>query len=151
MRHEVIGYGERCGAGADAGDALAVLHRRDSREKICDVVTVVGRDAFQPADGHGFFHDAVLGKRRQSPAAAGGFAGAVTGSAENCGEDIRLAIDHVGIGKSALRDQPDVFGTFVVCGAGHWQSTTLWNQADCLFLTLALTTYCIRRLFAEEI
>jgi len=51
-------------------------------------------------------------------AAAGGFAGAIAGAAENAGEHIRFPVDHVGIVVTACRDQADVFGDGSVGRAG---------------------------------
>ena len=52
----------------------------------------------------------------KTSAAAGGLARAVAGAAENAGENVRLAVEHVGVGVPALRDQPDVFGHIGVRG-----------------------------------
>ena len=49
-------------------------------------------------------------------AAAGRLAGTVAGAPENAGENVRFAIEHVGVGVSALRDQADVFGDVGVGG-----------------------------------
>ena len=67
-----------------------------------DFAAQIGRDAFQPANRDRLSVDAV--------AAAGRLARTVAGTAKNCGKDIRLPIHHVGVGVSALRDEPDVLG-----------------------------------------
>ena len=60
----------------------------------------VGRDALQPADRHRLVLD---------PAApAGRLAGPVADAPEDAREDVGLAVQHVGVGVTALRDQPDV-------------------------------------------
>ena len=110
-RHQVVGDGERGGSGADAGDALAVLLRGNRRQQAGDIAAQIGGDALEAADGDGL--DPSFG---QASAAAGGFAGAVAGAAENAGEDVRLPIEHVGIGVPALRDQTNVFGNVGVGG-----------------------------------
>ncbi len=58
----------------------------------------------------GFSVDAV--------APAGRLAGPVAGAAEDAGKDVRLAVEHVGVGVAALRDQADVLGHIGVGGAG---------------------------------
>ena len=105
-RHQVVRDGERCRAGADAGDALAVFLAGDFRKAIRDVVAQVGRDALQAADGDGFAVHAA--------AAAGRLAGAIAGAPENRGEHIRFPVEHVGVGIAALRDQTNVFGNIGV-------------------------------------
>ncbi len=52
-RHQIARDGERGGAGADQGDALAVLLLWRCRQQRLDVALVVGGDALQPADRHG--------------------------------------------------------------------------------------------------
>ena len=99
---EVVRDGERGGTGADAGDAFAVFLHGDGREEPGDVAFMIGRNALQAADGDGFAVEAAT--------AAGGLARPVARSPENAGEDVRLAVEHVGIGESALRDQPNIFG-----------------------------------------
>ena len=70
---------------------------------------VVGGDALQPADRDRLAVDAA--------APAGRLARAVAGAAEDAGEHVRLAVQHVGVGEAPLRDQPDVFGNVGVRGA----------------------------------
>ena len=49
---KIARHGQRGGAGADAGDALAVAALGRTRQQRCDLVLVVGGDALQPADRH---------------------------------------------------------------------------------------------------
>ena len=116
MRHEVVGDGEGGGSGADAGDAFAVLFGGGAGEEVGDVAAEVGRDAFEAADGDGFFDLSVVGG--QASAAAGGLAGAVAGAAEDGGKDVAFAVHHVGVGVAALGDEADVFGYVGVGGTG---------------------------------
>ncbi len=99
-RHEVVRDGQRCRSRADACDALADFLRWDFRKTVCDVIAQIGGNALQSANGDGLAIDAL--------AAAGWLARAVAGAAKNAGKDIRLAIDHVGIGVEALRDHADI-------------------------------------------
>ena len=100
-RHQIARDGQRGRAGADEGDALAVLLARDRRQIGADVALVVGGDALQPADRHRLLLD---------PAApAGRLARAVAGAPENAGEDVRIPVDHIGVGVAPVGDQPDVF------------------------------------------
>ena len=74
-RREIARDGERRGAGADAGDALAVLGLRRLRQPARDVVLVVGGDALQPADRDrlGLLGVALLRRGRGgTPARTGG-------------------------------------------------------------------------------
>ena len=71
---------------------------------------LVGGDALEPADRDRLAVDAA--------AAAGRLARAVAGAAEDAREDVRLAVEQVGVGVAALRDQPDVFGNVGVGRAG---------------------------------
>ncbi len=88
-RQQVVGDRQRRGTGADAGDALAIILRRRLRQPRRDVVAQVGGDALQPADGDRLFLDPT--------APAGRLAGPIADAPEDAGEDIRLAIDHVGV------------------------------------------------------
>ena len=49
-RHQVVGDRQRCRAGADQRDLLAVLLRRRRRQQVLDLVAMVRGDALQPAD-----------------------------------------------------------------------------------------------------
>src|ERR1035437_2757738 len=62
---------------------------------------MVGRDTLQPADGDGL---AV-----QTPAPAGRLAWTIASAPQNGREHVRFAIEHVGVGKTPLRDQADIF------------------------------------------
>ena len=108
--HQVIGDGERCGSAADEGDSFAVFLFGRFRQHVADVTAKVGGDALEAADG-----DGLIGF--ETSAAAGWFAGAITGTAEDGGKDVRFAIQHVGIGVSALSDETDVFRDVGVGGA----------------------------------
>src|SRR4029077_5916946 len=100
-RHQIARYGQRSRPGADEDDALAVLLARDLWQIGADVALVVSRDALQPADRHWLVFD---------PAApAGGLAGTVAGAPQDAGENVRIPVDHVGVGVAPVGDQPDVF------------------------------------------
>ena len=70
---------------------------------------MIGGDALQPADRDRLAVDAA--------AAAGRLARPVAGAAEDAGKDVRLAVDHVGVFETPLRDHPDVFRDVGVRGA----------------------------------
>ena len=80
------------------------------------VVLVVRGDALQAADRDRlglrlvFFLDAA--------AAARGLARTIAGAAEDSGEDVRLPVDHVGVGVTPGGDHADVFGNRRVGGTG---------------------------------
>ena len=107
-RQQVVRDGERRRAGADAGDALAVLLRRRLRQPRRDVVAQVRGDALQAADRDRLFLD--------PPAPAGRLARPVADAPEDAREHVRLAVDDVGVRVAALRDQPDVLGHVRVRG-----------------------------------
>ena len=109
-RHQIVRDGQRGRPGAYAGDALSVLLGRDDREAVVDIAAKVGRHALQAADGDGCSVHA--------PSPAGRLARAVASAAQNSRKDVGLAVEHVGIGVPALRDQPDVFGDIGVRRAG---------------------------------
>src|SRR5262245_468755 len=115
-RREVASHGERCGAGADAGDALAVSLLRLGGQPVADVFLVVGGDALQPADRDrlGFFGIALF----DATAAARGIAGPGKGASENSGKHYGVPVDHVGIAVATRGDQPDIFGDWSVGRAG---------------------------------
>ncbi len=100
-REQVVRHRERGGTGTDACDSLAVLLLRDHREPVRDRVLVVGRNPLQATDRDGLVLDPTAATRR--------FAGAVADPAEDAREDVRLPVDHVGIGELTQRDQADVF------------------------------------------
>jgi hypothetical protein len=118
-RCEVARDGERGGAGADAGDAPAILLLGRLRQQAADVLLVVGGDSLQPADGDRLL--AAVAVRRfllDAAAPARRFAGAVARSPEDAGKDVRHPIDHVGVAVAAGGDQADVLGDGSVGGAG---------------------------------
>jgi hypothetical protein len=78
------------------------------REAIGDVSAKVSGDAFQAADGDGF--------GVQTSAATGRLTRPITGSAEYGRENVGLPIQHVSIGISSLRNEPDVFRNIGVGG-----------------------------------
>ena len=90
------------GPGADERDPLAVLLERRRRQQVLDVAAMIGGDALQPADRDRLPVDASAPARR--------LARPVAGAPEDAREDVRLAVEHVGVGVAPLRDQPDVFG-----------------------------------------
>ena len=111
QHRKVAGDGERRRTAADAGDALAILRRR-LRHLGVDVVVilVVCGDALQPADRHRLLLAFDEGLVLDAAASAGRFAGTVAGPAQDSREDVRLPVDHVGVGVAAVRNQPNVFG-----------------------------------------
>ena len=124
-RREVARHGERGGAGADAGDALAVLLPAGLRQPRPDVVLVVGGDALQAADRDRLGLLALVLLDAAAP--AGGLAGPVAGAPEDAGEDVRLPVDHVGVAVAPCAIRRMYSGTGVWAGQAHWQSTTLWK------------------------
>ncbi len=99
-RYQVVGDGQRRTSGADQRDLLAVCLIRRLRQPITDVITVIGGDPFQPADRHRLvFH---------TPAATRRLAGTIADSPQNCREHIRFPVQHIGLGKLALRDQANI-------------------------------------------
>ena len=116
---EIARHGERGGAAADAGDALAVLLRRLGHAGLDALVVLeVGGDALEAADRDRLllaFHQGLV---LDAAAPAGGLAGTVAGAAEDPREDVGLPVDHVGVGVAPVGDQPDVFGDRGVGGAG---------------------------------
>ncbi len=82
--------------------ALTVLSVWDFREEMRDFAAKIGSDAFQPANSNRLSVEAT--------AAAGWLARAIAGAAKNRRKHIRLPIDHIGVGISALGDQADVLG-----------------------------------------
>src|SRR5580704_11212398 len=74
-RREIARDGERCRAGADERDALAVLAGRLARQAGADVVLVIGGNALEPAD-----RDRLL---LDTDAATGGLARPVAGAPEH--------------------------------------------------------------------
>ena len=107
---QVVGDGERGGPRAYARNAAAVPDLRGARQQRTDVVSMIRRDALQPADGHGLVFD--------PPAPAGGLARPVADSPKDAREHVGRPIHHVGVGELALGDQPDVFRNIGVCRAG---------------------------------
>ena len=101
-RRQIARHRQRGGAGADQRHALAVLARRRLRHALAHVVFVIGGDALQAADRHRLVLDAHAPARR--------LARAVAGAAEDSRKHVRFPIDHVGVGITPLRDQPNVFG-----------------------------------------
>src|SRR6185437_12326429 len=100
-RRQIARDRERGRPAADQGDALAVFLLRGLRQPRGNVVLVIGGDALQAADCYRLVLDA--------DAAAGRFARAVAGASENSGKHVRVPVDHVSVGVTARRDQPDIF------------------------------------------
>ena len=109
QRQQVVRHGQRSRAGADQCDFLAVLFGRRFRQAVGNVAAMIRGHALEPADGHRFLIHAT--------AAAGRFAGPVADAAENAGEHVAVAVDHVGVIETALGDQADVFGNIGMSGA----------------------------------
>src|SRR6266446_6671554 len=115
-RREVARDGERRGPGADAGDALAVFLRGGLGHPRLDVALVVGGDALQAADRHGFGLLAVI--LLDAPSPAGGLARAIAGAPEDPWKNVGVPVDHVGVVVTPRGDQPDVFGDWSMGRAG---------------------------------
>ncbi len=101
-RREIARDGEGGGSAANQRDALAVLFRCRFRQQLLHIILEIGGDALEAAD-----RDRLL---LHAAAPAGRLAGAVAGAPEDPGKHIRLPVDHVGVGVTALSDQPDIFG-----------------------------------------
>ena len=115
-RRQVARDGQRRRAGADAGDALAVLapRLRGRYSVMSSLKSAATRFSRQIATGSGLRRLRFL-----DPAApAGGLAGPVAGAPEDAGEDIGFPVDEVGVGVAAGRDQADVLGDWGVGRAG---------------------------------
>ncbi|OIQ71442.1 hypothetical protein GALL_469390 [mine drainage metagenome] len=110
QRCQVAGHCQGRRTGADQGDLLAVARGRGLGHQAADIALHIRRDSLQAADRDRFFLDTA--------APAGGFTGAVAGTAENPGEYVRLPVDHIGVGVAAGSDQTDVFGNRRVCWTG---------------------------------
>ncbi len=108
VRHQIVRDGQRRRTRADDPDALAVLLRRNGRQQIGDFAAMIGRDALQAAD-----RDRLS---IQPAAAARRLARPIAGAPQNRREHVRFAIQHVGVGKTPLRDQADVFRNIGVRG-----------------------------------
>ncbi len=119
-RREVTRHRQRRRTCADERDALAVLRLGTLRQPRPDVFLQVRGHALQAADGHGLglgIELAMLGRaffHAASPAR--GFAGSVTGAAEDAGKDVGVPVDEVSVAVAARRDHPDVFGNGGVGG-----------------------------------
>ncbi len=116
-RCEIARDRERGGTGADHRDPLAVPMRGARGEAIADVFLVVGGDALQPADRHGLGLGLLVVALLDAPAPARGLAGAVAGSTQDAGEDVRLPVDEIRVAVASRGDEADVFGNRCVGGA----------------------------------
>ena len=105
QRCQIASHRERGWPCAHTGDAFAVDWLALGHSGL-DVILVVGRHAFEPADGDRFGMGGVALFHAQP--AAGWFAGTVAGAAQNSRENVGDPVDHVGIGVAALGNQPDV-------------------------------------------
>ena len=104
-RHDSAG----CGEGVLFAHSLPDFGRRFG-QPVCNVVFVIGGNAFQTADG-----DRLAIK---TTAAACRLARSIASTAKNGREHIRLTIEHIGVGKTPLRNEPDIFGHIRVCRTG---------------------------------
>ncbi len=95
---EVVGNGQRRTAAADQRYLFAVALRCAFGQLVRDVLAVIGRYAFQPADRNRLLVDA--------PATAGRLARTVADAAEYAREHVRLAVFDVSVAEPALRDEP---------------------------------------------
>ena len=101
QRHQVARHRQRGRAAANQRHAAAILLLRDLREAILDFILVVGADALEATDRHRLVLHAA--------AAAGRFAGSVAGAAQNARKNIRLPVDHIGVGIAPSGNQPNIF------------------------------------------
>ena len=90
---------------------LPFFARGGLRQAVADVVLVVGGDALQAAD-----RDRLGSSTR--PRRQAGSHGRSQVRPRMPGKDVRLPVDHVGVGVAACRDQADVFGNGGVGRAG---------------------------------
>ena len=98
---EVACNRQRGGTRAHESDPLAIALRRHRGQTRPDVALVVGRDALEAAD-----RDRLL----LDPAApASRLARPVAGAAENSWKNVGLPVDHISIGITPCRDQPNIF------------------------------------------
>ncbi len=97
-RPKIVRDGQRRTAAAKKRHLLAVAFRRPFRQALRDVLAVIGRDPFQPANCHGLLVDTSAAARR--------FARPVADAAEYPREHVRLAILDVGVAKTPLRNEP---------------------------------------------
>ena len=108
--HQVPGDGERGRPSTDQRDVLAVLAPGNLGHELDDAALVVSGGALQATDGHRIALD--------TPTPAGRLARAVAGAPQDAGEDIRLPVDHVGVGVAFGGDHADVLRHGRVRGAG---------------------------------
>jgi hypothetical protein len=101
QRHQVIGHRQGGATGTDQRNLFPVLLSWNKRQALADIFLVIRGDTFQPANRHRFFV--------HSAAATGRLAGAVTYTAQDTRKDVAFAVEHVGIGKSPLGNQANVF------------------------------------------
>src|SRR5581483_7598880 len=109
-RHQVISDAERCRARADARAAFAVLLFWNFRKQMPDLASQVGRDSLEAADCYGL--------SVEPSTSAGRLAWPVACASEDAREDVRVPVDHVGVGIAPLSDQADVLGDVGMRGAG---------------------------------
>ena len=106
-RKKIPRDGERGRAGADEGDALAVLLCRGHGKAAANIVLVVGRHALQAADRDRLRRFAAF---LDAHAPAGRFARAVAGASQDAGKHVGLPINHIGVAVPPSRDEADIFG-----------------------------------------
>src|SRR5262249_28853134 len=99
-RDQIVCQRKRRRAGADASNALAVLLHRRSRQPRGDVAFEIRRDTLQATDRHGLAVDARAATRW--------LARPIARAPQDCGEDVRLSVEHVRIRVPTMRDEPDV-------------------------------------------
>ena len=106
-RQQIVGHGQRRTAGADQRNLFTVLALGRLRQTIRNVVTMVGSDPFETANGHRPVFDAAAATRR--------LAGPVTDAPEDAGKYVGIAVFDVGVAEATLGDQPNVQGNIGVC------------------------------------
>ena len=110
--------GQRGRPGAQAGNLAPVGNFGRLGHAGVDVVLIVGGHALQAADCHRLLAAAGQVLVLHPATAARRFARAVAGAAQNSGEDVRLPVEHIGVGKAAMRDHPDIFRHWRMGGTG---------------------------------
>src|SRR6185503_10763096 len=104
-----VGDGKRSGAGSHAGHALPVLTFGRPWQQMLDITLLIGSHALQAADCYWLAIQPCAAARRLTRT--------IASAAKNTREYVRLPVQHVGVGVTALRDHPDVFRNVRVRGA----------------------------------
>ena len=98
QRSKIVGDRQRRTAATDERHLLAITPLGPFRQPCRDVLAMIGRNSLEPADCNRLLFHAAAAARR--------FTGAVAHAPEYSREHVRLAILHVGVAKTPLRDEP---------------------------------------------